>query len=291
MRYQIQNAFVHIARTGLHNLFSIIALAFFILILNAFLFNHNTLYKELSLRKTVAPLIAYANDTVAEEDAQIFADQIQKNNNIFYIEYISKEENLNRAEKQFGSLGALIKSGYSGSNPFPASLEIYFKTPNLSRKKLEEIAYDIESDEKIDDVVLTGHGILTDIYHQTYRTTIATIVITVIITLLLIRASVLKTGRTRHKEIQLLNHIGATRGYLRIPFLIQGIFIGFCGTTMGLVCFYLLYCLFTFQLGVLEFLPLYQLIAVVSSGMIIGMFAGVTAYKKYAKTHKKIVSI
>ncbi|MCY4401487.1 MAG: permease-like cell division protein FtsX [Candidatus Poribacteria bacterium] len=291
MRYYIQNAFVQISQTGLHNLFSIIALALFTLILNTFLFNHNSLYEELSLRKTVAPLIAYANDSVAEEDAKVFADQIRKNDNIYYIEYISKDEHLNRAEKQFGALGALIKNGYSGSNPFPASLEIYFKTSNLSRKTLEEIAYDIESDEMIDDVVLTGHGILTDIYHQTYRMTVASIVITVLISLLLIRASVLKTGRTRHKEIQLLNNIGATRGYLRTPFIIQGIFLGFFGTLFGLGCFYILYCLFTFQLGVLEFLPWYQLIAVVSASIIIGMVSGVSAYKRYAKTHKKMVSI
>lgn len=288
MRYYIQNAFVHIEQTRLHNLFSIIALALFTLILNTFLFNYNSINEELSLRKTVAPLIAYANDSVAEEDAKVFADQIRKNDNVYYIEYISKDEHLNRAEKQFGALGAFIKNGYSGSNPFPASLEIYFKSPNMSRKALEEIAYDIEADEKIDDVVLTGHGILTDIYHQTYRMTVASIVITVLIALLLVRASVLKTGRTRHKEIQLLNHIGATRGYLRIPFITQGIFLGFFGTLLGLTCFYILYCLFTFQLGVLEFLPLYQLIAIVSAGIIIGMFSGISAFKRYAKTHKKL---
>ena len=288
MRYQIQNAFTHIGRIGLHNLISIIALAFFTLLLNTFLFNHNSIYKDLLLKETVPPLVAYANDTVAEEDAQVFANQIQKNHNILDIEYISKEENLNRAEKQFGSLAGLIKNRYTGSNPFPASLEIYVRSPYLSRKTLEEIAYDIESYDTIDDVILTGHGILTDIYHQTNRMTVVSIALTILITLLLIRATVLKTGRTRHKEIQLLNHIGATRGYLRMPFLIQGMFLGFLGTIMGVACFYLLYCLFTFELGVLEFLPYFQLIAVVAGGIIIGFFAGISAYRRYAKTYRKM---
>ena len=288
MQYYIQNAFTHIGRTGLQNLISTIALAFFTLILSCFLFNQNSIYKDLSLRETVPPLIAFANDTVAEEDAQVFADQIQKRENILYIDFISKEENLNRAEKQFGILGDLIKNRYTGSNPFPASLEIYVNAPNLSRKKLEAIAFDIESDAKIDDVILTGHGILTDIYHQTNRMTVASIAVTILLTLLLIRASVLKTGLTRHKEIQLLNHIGATRGYLRMPFIIHGMCLGFIGTIVGITCFYVLYCLFTFQLSVLAFLPFYHLIAVVVGGIIIGTFAGISAFQGYAKNYRKM---
>ncbi len=288
MRYQIQNAISHIGHTGIHNLLSIIALALITLILNTFLFNHTAVFNELSLRETVAPLIAFANDTVVKEDAQLFADQIQKNDHILYIDYISKEENLNRAEKQFGLLGSLIKNGYSGSNPFPASLEIYVDSPNLTRKTLEEIAFDIESYDTIDDVILTGHGILTDIYHQTNRMTVASIAISILLSLVLIRASVLKTGRIRHKEIQLLNNLGATRGYLRMPFIIQGIFLGLCGTIIGLICFYSLYCLFTFQLGVLEFLPYYQLISVVVVGVVFGLFAGISAYRMYVKSCRKM---
>lgn len=284
MRYKIQNIFTHIGRTGLNNLLSLIALTFFTVLLNTFLFIHSSVYKELDLKEMVPSLVAWVNDTVVEEDARTFADQIRKKSQIPYIYYTSKEENYNRAEKQFGRLGGVIKNGFSGSNPFPASLEIYVNPKNGSRKKLEEIAFDIESYDEIDDVVLTGQGILIDLFRQTNRMTIASISITILITLLIIRAAVLKTAQNRHEEIQLLDLIGATKGHLRIPFFIHGIFLGLCGTVLGLTCFYLLYCLFTFQLGMLEFLPYYQLIAVVVAGIIIGMFAGIFAQRKYFKS-------
>ena len=287
MRYLIQNALAHLGLTKTNNVLCLFALAFFILILNTFLFNDSSIYKELSLKETEAPLVAFANDTVVADDARVFANQIQKNEQILYIDYISKEENLNRAEKQFGPLGKLIKNGFSGSNPFPASLEIYVKSDNLSRRTLEEIAFDIEAYDTIDDVVFTGHGILTDFYRQTTRMTIVSIAFAVLISFLLIRAAVLKTGQTRDDEIHLINMVGGTRGYIRFPFLIQGIVMGFLGPLLGITCFYLLYCIFTFQIGVLEFLPYYQLIAIVVTGVIIGVFSGFSAFRKYAKTYKR----
>lgn len=284
MRYKIQNALTHIGNTGLQNLLTLIAVAFFTLILTTFLFNHTSVYKELELKETTPPLVAFINDTVVEDEARVFANQIQKKNEIIYVHYISKEENLNRAEKQLGLLGRSIKNSYSNSNPFPASFDIFVKSTVASRKALEEIAFDIESYDKIDDVILTGYGIISDLFRQNNRMTIASISVTILITFLIIRASVIKTARSRHEEITLLDLIGATPGYLRIPFIIHGMFHGLFGPIIGITCFYILYSLFTFQLGVLDFIPYYHLIAVVSSGLIIGIFAGIFAQSKYLKT-------
>lgn len=287
MAYKIQNAFTHLNLTRFNNILSLIALTFTTILLNTFLFNHNTIYKELSLRETVAPLVAFANDTVVEEDARVFANQIQKNENIEFIVFITKDENLNRAEKQFGPLGRLIKNGFSGSNPFPASLEIYVDSDSISRKTLEQIAFDIESYDTIDDVIFTGHGILKDISRETNRITIAGIAFTILLSFLLIRVSILKMGQYRNEEIHLLNLIGATQGHLRTPFIIHGVLLGFFGSVLGIICFYLLYCLFIFQLGVLEFIPYNQLIAIVVTGVIIGIVSGISAFRKYANTYRK----
>ncbi len=284
MRYKFQNIFTHIGLTGLNNLLSIIALAFFTLILTTFLFNYNSVYKDLELKETVPPLVAFLKDTIIEEEAKTFANQIQNQAQILSIDYVSKEENYNRAEKQFGALGKLIKRTFSSGNPFPASLEIYVYSSYVSRKSLEEISFEIESFEEIEDVNLTGYGIITDLFRQTNRLTIASIAITVLLTLLIIRAAVFRTAHSRHDEIRLLNLIGATRGYLRTPFIFHGMFLGFIGTLSGLICFYLLYCIFTYQLGMLDFIPYYQAIIVICLGTFIGIFAGFFAHRKYIKS-------
>ncbi|MCG9129673.1 permease-like cell division protein FtsX [Candidatus Poribacteria bacterium] len=280
MRYKIENALRHFKYAGLTNFLCLIALAFFILILTTFLFNNSSVYKELENKESTPPLLAFLNDTVVEDDARLFANQIQKNHKILYIHYISKQENFKRYEKQFGRLGRWIKDSFSGSNPFPASLEIYVEPSGVSRTSLEKIAYEIESYDKVDDVKLTGHGVISDIVRQTNRITIACIILSGLITLFVIRAAVLKTGRIRVTEIQLLNLIGATRGYLRTPFIIHGMFLGIFGNIIGVFSFYILYCIFTSQLGVLEFIPAYQILGVIVSGGFIGIISGILAQRK-----------
>lgn len=284
MRYKLENALGHIRHSGLYNFLSLIALAFFILILTTFLFNNSSVYKELELKDTSPPLLAFLNDTVVEDDARVFANQIQKNHKILYIQYISKQENFNRYEKQFGPLGRWIKDSYSGSNPFPASLEIYVDPSGISRISLENIASELESYDKVDDVKLTGYGVISDVLRQTNRMTIVCIASSVLITLLVIRASVLRTGRIRYTEIQLLNLIGATRSYLKLPFLIHGMFLGLFGSIIGVTSFYILYIIFTFQLGILDFIPVYQVIGVIFSAVLIGLIAGILAQRKCLRT-------
>ena len=284
MRYKIENALGHIRQSGLNNFLSLIALAFFILILTTFLFNNSSVYKELELKETTPPLLAFLNDTVVEDDARLFANQIQKNHKILYIHYISKQENFNRYEKQLGPLGRWIKDSYSGSNPFPASLEIYVDPSGVSRTSLEKIAYEIEAYDKVDDVKLTGYGVISDILRQTKRMTIACITISVLITLFIIKAAVLKTGRIRQTEIELLNLIGATQVYLKTPFLFHGMFLGLFSSIIGITSFYILYCIFTSQLGLLDFIPLYHVCAVIISGGIIGLIAGILAQRQCLRT-------
>ncbi len=284
MRYKIENALGHIRHSGLNNFICLIALAFFILILTTFLFNNSSVYKELKLKNSSPPLLAFLNDTVVEDDARVFANQIQKNHKILYIHYISKQENFNRYEKQLGSLGRWIKDSYSGSNPFPASLEIYVEPSGVSRTSLEKIAYEIEAYDKVDDVKLTGYGVFSDLFRQTNRMTIACITISVLITLFIITAAVSRTGRIRQTEIQLLDLIGATRAYLKTPFLFHGMFLGLFGCIIGVTSFYILYMIFTFQLGILDFIPVYQVFGVIFSGGIIGLIAGIFAHRKCLKT-------
>lgn len=284
MRYKIENALEHIRQSGLNNLLCLIALAFFILILTTFLFNNSSVYKELERKDTSPPLLAFLNDTVVEDDARLFANQIQKNHKILYIQYISKQENLKRYEKQLGSLGRWIKDSYSGSNPFPASLEIYVEPSGISRISLEKIAYEIESYDKVDDVKLTGYGVISNLLRQTNRMTIASITISVLITLFVIKAAVLKTGRSRQTEIHMLNLIGANQIYLKTPFLIHGMFLGLFGSIIGVSSFYILYVIFTFHLGLLDFIPLFQVFGVIISCGIIGLIAGILAQRKCLRT-------
>ena len=278
MRYQLQNALLHIRNASAINLLSLLGIAFFTVILNAFLLNHSFVYQELEFHSTVPALVAFLSDTVTESKGTVFANQIQKENRIVAVYYVSKDESLTRAQTQFGKLSRLIKDEFSSGNPFPASLEIYVDSDEL--KTLEEIAINLEAYSQIEDVSLTEHGKLTTLMRQTNRVTIASSIIVVLLLFFSIYAVVLKTARTRQEEIQLMHLIGAARGYIITPFLIQGVFLGCIGTLIGIGCFYILFYIFNDQIGAMDFLPTYQLILIVIAGSLIGSLASFLSRQK-----------
>lgn len=278
MRYQLQNALLHIRNASAINLLSLLGIAFFTVILNAFLLNHSFVYQELEFHSTVPPLVAFLSDTVTESKGTVFANQIQKENRIVAVYYVSKDESLTRAQTQFGKLSRLIKDEFSSGNPFPASLEIYVDSDEL--KTLEEIAINLEAYNQIEDVSLTEHGKLATLMRQTNRVTIASSTIVILLLFFTIYAVVLKTARTRQEEIQLMHLIGAARGYIITPFLIQGIFLGCIGTLIGIGCFYILFYIFNDQIGAMDFLPAYQLILIVIAGSLIGSLASLFSRQK-----------
>ena len=216
MRYQLQNALHHIHNTSSINLLSLIGIAFFTVIFNTFLLNHSFVYQELEFHHTVPPLVAFLSDTVTESKGVVFANQIQKENRILTVDYVSKAESFTRAQTQFGELSRLIQDEFSRGNPFPASLEIYVDSDEL--KTLEEIAINLEAYNQIEDVSLTEHGKLTALMQQTNRMTIASGTIAMLLLFFTIYVVVLKTVRTRQEEIQLMHLIGGRTRIYQHPF-------------------------------------------------------------------------
>jgi cell division transport system permease protein len=88
---------------------------------------------------------------------------------------------------------------------------------------------------------------------------------------------------SRREEIEILRLIGATRAFIRIPYLLEGAVLGACGSALSLGILKLGFELFRQQIGMagrfsgienlLSFFPLSMCLALVVVGMGLG-FAG-----------------
>lgn len=112
------------------------------------------------------------------------------------------------------------------------------------------------------------------------------------ITVLFIVSNTIKlTIYARKEELQLLGLVGATRFFIKAPFLIEGILQGALGAVISLVA--LLACYFTFLknaanfLGVnpatagLSFLPATHLAAILLGGVLLGFIGSATSLKRF----------
>ncbi len=284
MRYHFKNAISHIACAGSTSMMSFIGISFVTVLLATLLLNHSFILQQSEFKSHAPTLVAFLKDTVNESKGRALVSQIEKNGQVLAINYASKAESLARGETQFQDLGILIKEAFAetrGVNPFPASLKIYVDEELITRKALEQIALDIKAHDEIEDVLLTGQGQLNDRLRDSERTTLIAIGAAIIAIWLIIGSIINKTAIARSEEIALMKLLGMFRQYLLVPFIAHGLFLGGIGALCGLGCFYGMFYVFKPQLGAVGFLSIYQSILVVIGAMVIGLFAGFAAHRKF----------
>ncbi len=285
MRYRFQNAISHISSAGSSNIMSIAGIAFIATLLASLLLNHLSILEEFEFKSHDPTLIVFLKDSVDESKGRKLLSQIEKSGHILAANYTSKSENLARGEAEFRDLGILIKEAFAeskGVNPFPASLSIYVDEELITRQTLEQIALDMKTYDEIEDISLTGQGQLNERLRNSERTTLIGIGVAVVVIWFMVGSLIKKTAAARAKEINLMKLLGMPRHYLLVPFVVHGSFLGGFGTLCGLACFYGMFHIFRYQLGVINFLNIYQLLLVIIGGMVIGFFVGLITQRQYA---------
>ena len=285
MLYRFQNAISHISRAGSSNLMSIVGIAFVVTLLAVLLLNHSSISKSSKFKDHSPTLVAFLKDSVDESEGRTLLSQIEKSGHILAANYTSKAENLARGETEFRDLGILIREAFAetkGVNPFPASLNIYVDEELITRRVLEQIALEMKGYNEIEDVTLTGQGQLNDRLRSSERTVLIGIGVSVVVVWFIIGSLLNKTAAVRTEEITLMKLLGMPRRYLLAPFVCHGIFLGGFGAVCGLGCFYGMFYIFRPELGVIDFLAIYQLISVVLGSMLVGSFTGLITHWKYA---------
>ena len=164
---------------------------------------------------------------IKEEATQIQIQEIktelQNIEGINTIEYVSKEDALQVMKNKFGEKSNLLK-GYELDNPFPASYIVTLTDLNLSmdvQNKINQIELvdDITSSDKtITTLVKLARGIKIGTY--------VILVFLIIFSIFIIANTIKLTVHARKKEISIMKYVGATNGFIRWPFAVEGMIIG-----------------------------------------------------------------
>lgn len=198
-------------------------------------------------------LVAYLDDGIGSAEENELKNQFEKDKDIMDVHYISKERAIEELRKTLGD-NAIVLEGL-GENPLPSSFELRLRgellEPGIVRAKASQI-------EKMQGVaeVQYGEKWLSSLYTISKTMKIGAIIIgcAIFIAITFITYSTIKIFFYRRKEeIDTLKLLGATRGFIRLPFLIEGLFIGIAG---GIISSIVIFGIYSFtSLKVVEFLP------------------------------------
>ena len=165
----------------------------------------------------------YINNDATDEEVKTIGDKLKSLNGINTVEYVSKEDALNQMKEKFKDKEYLLE-GYEQNNIFPASYVVTLTDLNLSSQVQNEISQ-IENVKKItsrDETVST----LIDLANGVRIVTGVILVLLVVISIFIIANTIKLTVHARRKEISIMKYVGATNGFIRWPFIVEGILIG-----------------------------------------------------------------
>ena len=148
------------------------------------------------------------------------------------VDYVSSEKALERARKEMGEFADVFEAGV-----LPASIEVHLRPGMRSPTIVKSVADRIGTYAFIDDVRY-GEEWVEKLYRLRNIATVAGIALGVAfatVAVIIIGATIRMTVLARAKEISIMRLVGATDMFIRLPFLIDGLFKGVLGGLLALV--------------------------------------------------------
>lgn len=174
----------------------------------------------------------FINKNATQEEEKDLEAKIRGIEYVNNVTYKSKEEALNQMKSVFKKTPGLVKS-YEEDNPFPASYVVTLTNLEKSKDVREEInkfenVLEIQtSDDTISALIKIANGVKT--------ISGVILVILIFVSIFIISNTIKLTVHARRKEISIMKYVGATNGFIRWPFMVEGMLIGLISVLISLL--------------------------------------------------------
>ena len=223
----------------------------------AFTYNLNIITKDIESSISLSALVSYDVDSRATLD--LLKEQIASIEGVSSVEYRSKDDEFTYYVEMYPDIKEFNEL-YRDQNPFHDAFLVSVEDGN----SLEEVKTKIEAINGIDSVHDGGSNtyILIDILEKVRLFGGALVLGLSVLAIYLIYNTISITIRARDTEIWIMKNVGAKNGYIRAPFLVEGIIIGLMGSIIPIGAMVAIY------------IYLYN----ISSGVLLGVFNLVSPY-------------
>jgi cell division transport system permease protein len=249
MIYSVRVALQSLWRERWINLLSILSMAMGLLIIAIaliYLYNVELFSKKLPERFS---MVTYLKDDISETERENIVSAIKKYNLVDTVRYISKDEALKELRSSLKEADYILEG--LKDNPLPASIEIRLKEKAVTPQSVSRFVASLKRIKGIDDIqygekfLISLNSIRVGLETMGLMLTSVMIIGTVFISYSTVKILFYR----RREEIETLKLLGATAGFIRTPFLIEGSLIGFTGGLVSMLLILLFYYTVFIRLG------------------------------------------
>lgn len=296
-RRNVANAFKSIFRNFSLSIASIICTTITLVIVSIAMVisvNVNSFTKDLENTLTI---LVFVDKNATEDEITTIKSKLLEIKNIKSDELLYKdketlkEETLQKTDKN-SPLYSIMNTWTKETNP----LEPEFIVTVKSIDKLEETANTIGKIDKISNVQYNESVVkkMIPVFDVVKKVTIVIILGLIVVTIFLICNTIKLTIFARKNEIEIMRLVGTSNFVIKLPFVIEGLFLGIIGSIVPIVATIWGYIIaydklegyfFTNFIKMVAPMPtmIYISLALLLIGTIVGMFGSYTTVRKYLK--------
>lgn len=240
------------------NLLSILTMAaglFFTAITVLSIYNIDVATKKLPEKFSV---MLYLHDNLSREQVDNIINTAKKDSSVLRVKFIPKDEALKELKSSLKDTEYVLDG--LGENPLPDSLEIKLKSESIGPETVKKLTARFREIKGVNEIEY-GEKFLSSIYSLRVGMQSVGIVLILMLSagMLFVCYSTVKILFYRkNEEIETYKLLGATKGFIRAPFIIEGSVIGFSGGLLSLIAILSLYYFFFFKLSLS--IPLFKAI-------------------------------
>ena len=286
--YYVHEGFRGIVTHGFMSFAAIIIIAACLLITGSFSLVAINIDYNLSNLMSENEFLAYVDSDLSDEDAEAIQPQIEAIDNVASVTFISRYDALENYKDEMGTDSTQLDN-------LPATVlrhRYSISVTDISQlTETVKAVQEISGIAKVSVALDVANGFVT-VRNVVTVVTIGMVGILLVISLFIVSNAIKLATLSREEEIAIMKMCGATNGFIRLPFVFEGIVLGLASALLGFLCQWGLY---TLLIRAIQSASRMQLVALVSFrtlalpmglvfacvGLIVGVCGSLITIRKY----------
>ena len=279
--FTLKQGIVNIKRNWMFSLASILTMAACIFLVGVFYSIVNNVDNIAHKVEQEVPITVFFEEGTTQEQINQISAQISQRPEVEKVEFTSADQAWEDFKEEYFQ-GSDAAEGFRDDNPLvnSANLAVYMNQIEMQGELVSYIqgldhVREVEQSEEAANTLGSFNRLVS-------YASLVIIVLLIVISVFLISNTISVGIAVRKEEIGIMKYIGATDGFVRAPFVLEGMILGLIGAAIPLTALYFLYntaveyvlTRFNVLTGVVEFIPvmnIYRILVPISVALGIGI--------------------
>lgn len=279
--FTLKQGIVNIKRNWMFSLASILTMAACIFLVGVFYSIVNNVDNIAHKVEQEVPITVFFEEGTTQEQIDQISAQISQRPEVEKVEFTSADQAWEDFKEEYFQ-GSDAAEGFRDDNPLvnSANLAVYMNQIEMQGELVSYIqgldhVREVEQSEEAANTLGSFNRLVS-------YASLVIIVLLIVISVFLISNTISVGIAVRKEEIGIMKYIGATDGFVRAPFVLEGMVLGLIGAAIPLTALYFLYntaveyvlTRFNVLTGVVEFIPvanIYRVLVPISVALGIGI--------------------